>query len=144
VAEPSLHRVSGPDLSLRALYALLILRSEVFVVEQDCPYLDADGRDLDIGTVHLWFDDDDAVVAYLRVLTEPEGGTRIGRVVTAATHRGRRLAGRLLDEALATAERPVVLAAQSHLTALYQRHGFMTDGPEFLEDDIPHTPMRLP
>jgi ElaA protein len=142
VAEPVLHRSSGAALPPDDLYAILMLRSAVFVVEQDCPYLDADGRDLEPGTAHLWLTEADAIVAYVRVLTEPEG-SRIGRVVTAPSHRGRRLAGRLLDEALEQAEPPVVLAAQSHLTALYERHGFVADGPEFLEDGIPHTPMRL-
>lgn len=144
MADLSLHRTPGPALSLDELYAILMLRSAVFVVEQDCPYLDADGRDLEAGTLHLWLTEGVAIVAYLRVLTEPEGGSRIGRVVTAATHRGRRLAGRLLEVALEGAEGPVVLSAQSHLTSLYRRHGFAPDGPEFLEDGIPHTPMRLP
>jgi ElaA protein len=83
------------------------------------------------------------VAACVRVLTEAEGGTRIGRVVTDPDHRGRRLAARLIDEALAWTARPVVLDAQSHLTQVYARHGFEPTGPDFLEDDILHTPMRL-
>jgi ElaA protein len=138
-----LHRARGPELTLVELYAVLTLRATVFVVEQDCAYLDPDGRDVEPGTTHLWLADaDGGLAAYLRILTEASGA-RIGRVVTAPPHRGRRLAGRLLEEALVLAPRPVVLDAQSHLLELYARHGFVVDGTEFLEDGIPHTPMRL-
>ena len=81
--------------------------------------------------------------AYLRLLTEPAGGHRIGRVITDPAHRGARLAGHLIDEALAVAQHPVVLDAQSQLVHVYARHGFAPDGPEFIEDGIAHTPMRL-
>ena len=139
-----LRQVSGPDLTAVDLYRLLRLRAAVFVVEQDCPYLDPDGRDLDPGTTHLWLDGPDGTVAACaRVLTEPTGGTRLGRIVTDPAHRGRRLSARLIDEALSFALRPVVLDAQSHLAEVYARHGFVVDGPDFLEDDILHTPMRL-
>ena len=77
------------------------------------------------------------------MLTEPAGGHRIGRVITDPAHRGARLAGHLIDDALAVAEHPVVLDAQSQLVHVYARHGFAPDGPEFIEDGIPHTPMRL-
>jgi ElaA protein len=126
------------------LYAALCLRAEVFVVEQTCAYLDPDGRDLEPGTTHLWLAaEDGSVAAYVRLLTEPDGGHRIGRVVTAAAHRGAHLTVRLIDHALTVADRPVVLDAQSHLTHVYARHGFEPAGPEFLDDGIPHTPMRL-
>ena len=138
-----MRRATGPDLTATELYAILRLRAEVFVIEQACAYLDPDGRDLDAGTTHLWLSDGPACAACVRVLTEPGGGHRIGRVVTAITHRGRHLAGRLIDEALADLGGAVVLDAQSHLVAVYARHGFVADGPEFVEDDIPHTPMRL-
>jgi ElaA protein len=144
VDDVELHRATGTEISSVDLYAALVLRSQVFVVEQACTYLDPDGRDVEPGTTHLWLTTaDGTLAAYVRVLTEPTGGHRIGRVVTDGAHRGRRLAGRLLDEALALNERPVVLDAQSHLTALYERHGFERHGAEFVEDGIPHTPMRL-
>lgn len=142
--ELSLHRASGTDISAADLYAALRLRAEVFVVEQVCAYLDPDGRDLDPGTTHLWLAaPDGTVAAYVRMLSEPTGGHRIGRVVTDPAHRGQRLTGRLIDHALTIARRPVVLDAQSHLVHVYARHGFEPDGEEFVEDDIPHTPMRL-
>ncbi|MDP1807243.1 MAG: GNAT family N-acetyltransferase [Acidimicrobiales bacterium] len=140
-----LHRASGLQIGAGDLYALLCLRSEVFVVEQACAYLDLDGRDLEPGTTHLWLTDAyGGVASGVRLLTEPAGGHRVGRVVTAPAHRGHHLAGRLIDEALAVAGGPVVLDAQSHLVEVYERHGFAADGPEFVEDGIPHTPMRRP
>jgi len=139
-----MHRVAAGDITAAELYAVLRLRAEVFVVEQDCPYLDPDGRDLEVGTTHLWLEEvEGGVAAYVRVLSEAGGGHRIGRVVTSPARRGKRLAGRLIDEALTWAERPVVLDAQSHLVTVYGRHGFEPAGPEFVEDGISHTPMRL-
>jgi ElaA protein len=140
----TLHTARGPEISAADLYAALRLRAQVFVVEQECAYLDPDGRDLEPGTTHLWLTaGDGTLAAYVRVLAEPAGGHRIGRVVTDPAHRGAALAGRLLDHALGRADRPVVLDAQSHLVHVYARHGFVPDGPEFLEDGIRHTPMRL-
>jgi ElaA protein len=144
VDELILRAARGPEISTADLYAALCLRAEVFVVEQECAYLDPDGRDLDAGTTHLWLAaEDGTIAAYVRLLTEPAGGHRIGRVVTAPAHRGAHLAGRLIDRALGLAERPVVLDAQSHLVHVYARHGFQPSGPEFLDDGIRHTPMRL-
>ena len=140
-----IERASGSTIGIADLYAALRLRAAVFVVEQDCPYLDPDGRDLEDTTQHLWVRGDDGVIAsYVRVLTEPDGTLRIGRVVTHPAHRGGRRAGALIDAALEGVTIPVVLAAQSHLTHVYERHGFIPDGDEFLDDGIPHTPMRRP
>ena len=145
MTEPRIRRATGATISAADLYAALQLRSAVFVVEQDCAYLDPDGRDLDPSTEHLWIvDSGGAVAAYLRVLREPDGTARIGRVVTAQGRRGERLASELLEAALDEASGPVVLDAQSHHTSLYERHGFLPDGPEFLDDGIPHVPMRRP
>lgn len=139
-----LRRFHGDELTAAQLYAILRKRSEVFVIEQDCNYLDPDGRDLEPSTTHLWFEAaDGAISSYLRVLAEPGGGHRIGRVLTPGEQRGNGLASRLLEEALEESDRPVVLNAQSYLVDFYARHGFIVDGPEFLEDEIPHTPMRL-
>lgn len=138
-------QVSGDQITAADLYAALRLRAEVFVIEQACAYLDPDGQDLDPSTTHLWLRAPDGTVAsYLRVLGEPGGGHRVGRVVTAPEHRSRRLAARLLDAALGLVDGgPVTLHAQSHLVDMYARHGFAVDGPEYLDDGVPHTPMRL-
>jgi ElaA protein len=145
VTEAGLQRASGAEISPADLYDVLRLRAAVFVVEQACAYLDPDGRDLDPDTVHLWLrDGSGGLAAYLRALREPDGTTRIGRVVTDPDHRGAGFAARLLGAALDGVTGDVVLSAQSHLTALYERHGFVPDGPGFLDDGIPHTPMRRP
>ena len=135
-------RRSGPELAAAELEAILALRAAVFVVEQACPYQDVDGLDLLGATTHLWIDGADGrPAAYLRLLDDGDV-RRIGRVVTAPSHRGAGLAAALMDEAVALAARPVVLAAQSQLTSWYERWAFTIDGPEFLDDGIPHTPMR--
>ncbi|SDP13256.1 ElaA protein [Pedococcus dokdonensis] len=133
---------SFAELDALTAYQLWALRSDVFVVEQDCPYLDLDGRDLEPSARHLWVEQDGAPVATLRLLDDG-GALRIGRVATAASARGRGHAGRLVAAALALAgERVVVLDAQSHLVDWYAGFGFAPSGRGFLEDGIPHTPMR--
>ena len=130
------------ELDTRTAYLLWQLREAVFVVEQECPYQELDGRDLEPGTRHLWVEDDGRPVAYLRVLDD-HGPVRVGRVLVAATHRGRGLAEDLMRAALASAgDRPVVLDAQSYLVGWYGRFGFEASGEEFLDDGIPHVPMR--
>ncbi len=123
-------------------YAVWRLRQDVFVVEQDCPYPDLDGRDPEPGTVHVLLHEDETLIGYARVLDD---GTewRIGRVVLARAGRGRGLADELMRCALLSCPgRDVVLDAQVPLAAWYASHGFVADGPEFLEDGIPHLPMR--
>lgn len=146
IATVVLKRAWAQDLDTATFYALLRLRVQVFVVEQKCPYPELDGRDLLPETRHLWLDDDGAVVATLRLLEEHGGGVksfRIGRLCTALAARGRGYSTRLLRAALAeVGAHPVRLDAQSHLVGLYAAHGFAPDGPEFVEDGIPHTPMR--
>ncbi len=135
--------VAGFDgLDPRTAYLLWQLRQDVFVVEQECPYPDLDGRDLEPGTRHLWVSEDERPVGYLRMLDEGNGW-RIGRVLVAEGHRGRGIAETLMRHALeVVGERPSVLDAQSYLTGWYQRFGYEATGPEFLEDGIPHVPMR--
>lgn len=132
-----------PDIDPRTLHDLVRLRIDVFVVEQACRYSELDGRDVEPGTLHLWTSDASGPTSYLRLLTEPSGDRRIGRVATRADARGRGLARRLVEAALARCVgRTVVLDAQSHLTGLYSGLGFVPAGPQFVEDGIPHVPMR--
>lgn len=134
---------SFAELSARTFHDLLKLRVDVFVVEQECPYPELDGRDVEPGTRHLWLERDGVPLAYLRILTDPDGVARIGRVVVAKEARGDGYAGRLMAAALAeVGDRPCVLEAQSYLVGFYGRHGFTVSGPEYVEDGIPHTPMR--
>ena len=117
-----LRTASFADLDARTFHDLLRLRIDVFVVEQNCPYPELDGRDVEPGTRHLWLTDGGAPLAYLRILADPDGVARIGRVVVAPAARGGGLAGRLMTEALAVVgDRPCVLDAQSHLVGLLRR-----------------------
>jgi len=135
---------SFDDLDSRTAYRLWQLRESVFVVEQQCAYAELDGRDLEPTTRHLWVSDEDVPVAYLRLLEDAED-LRIGRVVVAATHRGRGLAESLMRRALAlVGDRPSTLHAQAYLEQWYARFGYAAAGPEFLDDGIPHVPMRRP
>lgn len=142
-AAPEIHAARFAELDPATAYRLWQLRAAVFIVEQDCPYLDMDGRDLEPSAVHLWAQDDDgAPVGTLRVLDDG-AHARIGRVVVAEAHRGNGLAARLMRAALEiVGEQACVLDAQAHLEHWYARFGFAADGPPFLEDGIPHVPMR--
>jgi len=130
------------DLSPFEVYGLCRLRVYVFVVEQECPYPELDGRDTEPATEHLWLESDGEVAATIRVLDD--GDTRaIGRVATAAGARGRGLAARLVEAGIGLcAGVPVTLGAQAHLQGWYERFGFRVSGPGYVEDGIPHVPMR--
>jgi ElaA protein len=133
------------DLDPATAYAVWRLRQDVFVVEQACPYPDLDGRDGEAGTRHvLLTGEDGALVGYARVLDDGNVW-RIGRVVLAREARGVGLADPLMQAALAACpDRDIVLDAQSPLVSWYSTLGFEVTGPEFLEDGIPHVPMRRP
>ncbi|MCP1485730.1 ElaA protein [Pseudomonas fluorescens] len=137
------------DLGKEQLYALLKLRSDVFVVEQKCAYPDLDGQDLEGDTYHLMGWEDDQLMAYLRLLDpQSQGGdVVIGRVLTAPAGRGKGLGHEMIEQALKQAEKhwpqvPIYLSAQAHLQGYYGRYGFVVAGEEYLEDDIPHIGMR--
>lgn len=137
-------------LSLTDLYAAMRLRQEVFVVEQDCPYLDADGQDA--ACHHLLGWDGDALVAYVRVF--PPGATDhpevvVGRVVVSGTRRAEGHGRAVMRAAHRCAEstwgpQPFWLSAQAHLADWYGRLGYAICGEGYLEDGIPHVPMRRP
>lgn len=142
----TVRRSRAADLDPGTLYALLALRTAVFVVEQRCAYQELDGRDLDPGSRHYWVPGDrpGEVRATLRLLAEPGGGYRIGRVCTRADARGTGLGHRLLDAALAdVGAGECVLDAQQRQVRFYARHGFTATGPAFDEDGIAHVPMAL-
>jgi ElaA protein len=142
VSSPLLRTARFADLTPFEVYALCRLRVDVFVVEQECPYPELDGRDVEATTLHLWVEVDGRVAATARVLDD--GATRaIGRVATAPAHRGVGHAARLIEEGIALcAGYPVTLGAQAHLEGWYERFGFRRSGPGYDEDGIPHVPMR--
>jgi ElaA protein len=130
------------ELDARTAYLLWQLRESVFVVEQECPYAELDGRDLEPGTRHVWAADESGPIGYLRVLDDGDHA-RIGRVLVARAHRGRGLSSELMRAALdLVGHRPSVLDAQSPLAGWYETFGYRPDGDEFVEDGIPHVPMR--
>jgi ElaA protein len=137
----SIHVVAAADLTARQLHDLLRLRVDVFVVEQECPYHELDGRDLEPGTTHLWVEANGEVAASLRLLTDAHCH-RIGRVATHARHRSVGYAGTLMDRAIVLCDGPVELDAQTYLKDWYERFGFVQTGETFVEDGIPHVPMR--
>ena len=137
-------------LSHQDLYDLLALRQEVFIVEQDCPYLDADGKDPD--SWHLLGRDElGRLAAYARILPPGlsyEDYPAIGRVVTAPFCRGEGHGKALMEAAIAHCkvlfgERAIKISAQTYLLKFYESLGFRSTGEEYLEDGIPHTGMIL-
>lgn len=131
------------ELSLDELYEILQLRSEIFVVEQDCVYNDLDGLDTD--AVHQFLKKEGKIIAYSRLL---KPGTRfseysIGRVVVKESERGTGLGIRMMEEAKsfimnnwnATA---IKVSAQKYLRKFYENLGFKIVTDEYLEDGIPH------
>jgi ElaA protein len=137
-----LHRARFAELTPFEVYGLCRLRVDVFVVEQQCPYPELDGRDVEPATVHLWFEADGEVLATIRVLDN--GASRsIGRVSTAMAARGQGLAARLMEEGIALCgDVPITIGAQAYLEGWYEQFGFRRSGPGYVEDGIPHVPMR--
>lgn len=136
--------LSGTD-----VYALLKLRGEVFVVEQDCAFLDPDG--LDPEAFHWLGWDNELLVAHQRCLPPgiPYVESSIGRIVTAPAQRGRNLGRELLHRGIAfNRERwpahAIRLGAQSRLQRFYAALGFHVDGDAYMEDGIEHCYMLLP
>ena len=131
------------QLSREELYAILKARVDVFVVEQQCPYPELDGKDLT--AVHFFRQDDDGqVLAYLRVFENLDGDMQIGRVLT--TVRGKSYGRTLLHAAVRYLEetapqKQIVLESQTYAVGFYEKEGFAVCSDEFMEDGIPHVKM---
>lgn len=137
------------ELSAARLYQLLALRSQVFVVEQQCVYQDIDGADLQGSNRHLLGLYEDRLLAYARILAPQAAGepVKIGRVIVSDEARGLSLGSRLIAQAIASCERhwpqqPQFLSAQAHLQRFYSSAGFVAEGEVYDEDGIPHIDMR--
>lgn len=134
------------------LYDLLRLRAQVFVIEQNCVYLDPDGKDRHPEALHLLgYAGDGALAAYLRIL--PAGlsypQVSFGRVLTAPDHRGRGLGDAMVERALDAIQAhwpgaDVQIGAQAHLQAYYGKHGFQPNSEPYVEDGIPHIDLLRP
>ena len=145
--------ISWSELSRDDLYAILALRAEVFVVEQDCPYQDVDGKD--VCSLHVVgrqsAGDGTGVMAYARIVVP--GGVyaepSIGRVVTSRAARGRGLGQQLMGRAIEACGLhfpglPIRISAQAYLERFYFELGFVPTGKTYLEDNIPHLEMLRP
>ncbi|MCF8239499.1 MAG: GNAT family N-acetyltransferase [Saprospiraceae bacterium] len=139
------------DLTRDELYELLQFRQEVFVVEQNCPYLDADG-DKDSASWHFWLTDGHGrMIAYCRVLPEGisyAGYAAIGRVISRSDQRGMGAGRKIMELAIRWIQEtwpgvPIKISAQCYLDRFYQALGFVPTGENYLEDDIPHQAMVL-
>lgn len=136
------------ELTAPQLYSIMALRQEVFVVEQNCPYLDADGKDLK-GYHLTGYDDDGKLVAYARLLPKGvsyENFVSIGRIATSPSIRGTGAGQQLMKECLSSMDllfpgESIKISGQSYLRNFYESFGFVVSGDEYLEDDIPHLPM---
>lgn len=125
------------------------LRSEVFFLEQKITEEEFDHHDREPSTIHLWFSDDQGMAGYLRIVhDESEAPAHhgismsLGRMVVRKDHRGAGLASDLMQAALdEVGDRPLYLHAQSYVTSLYSRFGFVVEGEEFEEAGIPHVLM---
>ena len=137
------------DLSLQELYDIMVLRQEVFVVEQDCPYLDADGKD--IVADHITIYENSQLIAYTRILAAGisyENYASIGRVVNSSKVRGRGIGVKLMEYSIQECKArypgiPIKISAQVYLEKFYKDLGFEETGERYLEDNIPHMAMIL-
>jgi len=141
------HTLTFPELDPEQLYAILRLRQEVFVVEQECIYLDIDNRDQQ--AVHILCMEKERLLAYLRCFAPEEAGADsvLGRLVVDPAHRGRKLGREMVRRGIEHNTRrwpgcDIRISAQAHLQALYSSLGFIAEGEEYLEDGIPHVRMR--
>lgn len=134
------------ELTTDELYALLQVRSAVFVVEQDCVYQDLDDKDKN--GYHLWYQDEKGIAACLRVLAPGVSfeDCSVGRVLT--TRRRMGLGTALMKEGIKVAfekyqTEHIIIEAQVYAREFYEKLGFVKCSDEFLEDGIPHIRMRL-
>lgn len=133
-------------LSVNELYDILRLRSEIFVVEQNCVYLDLDGKDK--VALHLFGEYDGKIVAYVRLFKAGIcfDNASIGRVTVAANYRDRKWGHELMREAIVGialhfGESKITIGAQLYLKKFYESHKFIQSSDMYLEDDIPHIEM---
>ena len=134
------------ELTIQELYNILQLRSEVFVVEQNCIYQDIDGKDQK--AVHIFIKENKNVLAYSRLFNEGEyfENPSIGRVVVKKEKRGTELGKKIMVEGAkyikeTFTNKKIEISAQKYLKDFYSELGYEFTGNEYLEDGIPHIRM---
>ena len=134
------------ELNINELYEILKVRCNVFVVEQNCPYLDMDDKDQ--FSYHIYLKNNNEIKAYLRVIVDAATPdiVSVGRVLT--TERGKGYSTTIINSALKlikekTCAKKIILNAQTYAKTIYEKFGFKQSSEEFLEDNIPHIQMLL-
>ena len=134
------------ELDTEDLYQILRLRSEVFVVEQDCVYQDIDNKDQN--AIHLYYKENDKIVAYTRIFKTGDyyENPCIGRVVVSKKNRGNDLGKKIMIDSMEYIKHnikgeKIELSAQKYLDKFYKDLGFYKIGEDYLEDGIPHQRM---
>ena len=133
------------QLSRKEINDIFSLRSEVFVIEQECIYQDVDGKDEKADHVLLFVNNE--LVGYTRVFNEKIyfKEASFGRAVVKKNFRGEGYGNLLVKKSLehlkTNKQSPIKISAQSHLKEFYSSHGFVAKGEEYMEDEIPHTAM---
>lgn len=134
-------------LSIEELYSLLKLRSDIFVVEQDCVYLDIDGKDQE--AIHIIGKIDGQIIAYARGFPKDfyfKNAVALGRVIVKEGFRKQGFAHKLIEYSIGSlinsyGNGVIKISAQQHLEKFYKQHGFKRIGEGYLEDGIPHYSM---
>ncbi|MGM0409539.1 MAG: GNAT family N-acetyltransferase [Bacillota bacterium] len=134
------------EINSNKLYEILKARVDVFVVEQECPYPELDGKDKN--SFHLWAEEEGEIIAYSRIL--PPGvsyeETSIGRVLVKIDYRGNGIGRKLMNKTLdyilnEMGKTEIRISAQERLVDFYESLGFEQVSEMYLEDDIPHVEM---
>ncbi|MCV2403343.1 GNAT family N-acetyltransferase [Marinomonas sp. C2222] len=143
------HQQGFTELSLFTLYDLLKVRTDIFVVEQNCPYPELDNIDKHDNTKHLFALLEGNPIAYARIIAPNisyQNHSSIGRVLVIENHRKDKLGHQLVKRAIQSCitqwpDIPIKIGAQSHLQGFYQKHGFTTTSEPYIEDGIEHVTM---
>ena len=134
------------ELNIEEIYKILALRNEIFIVEQECPYLDCDDKDLN--SYHLFLRENGEIVSYLRILEKGVSYDEIsiGRVAVKKSYRGKGISRKMMLQAIEfiennLTENAIKIQAQAYLLDFYSSLGFKAVSEEYLEDNIPHIDM---
>lgn len=134
------------ELNVEEIYKILTLRNEIFIVEQECAYLDCDDKDLN--SYHLFSEENGEIIAYLRILEKGVSYDEIsiGRVAVKKNYRGKGISREMLLKAIDFVENnlnedTIKIQAQAYLLNFYNSLGFKAVSEEYLEDNIPHIDM---